>query len=195
MQTLSMSSTQACCPRLESQLHIHVTRVGHTCHNLCNPHHWTPGRFKIILMHRHTCKSLLTTFERAVEQLAGCLAKQAKSQQSRSKYNSHANTSGDRFKANISLFTQWHQVTPIVPPTGCGIRPVPNRNLLNMGRTKFTTSGAHDVIAITSPQKNNLCTEKLRDRAKTKSLDEVSLPLRKARFGCLFLGRDRGLWS
>ena len=34
-----------------------------------------------------------------------------------------------------------------------------------MGRTKFTTSGAHDVIAITSPQKNNLCTEELRDRA------------------------------
>ena len=33
------------------------------------------------------------------------------------------------------------------------------------GRTKFTTSGAHDVIAITSPQKNDLCTEVLRDRA------------------------------
>ena len=29
------------------------------------------------------------------------------------------------------------------------------------GRTKFTTSGAHDVIAITSPQKIDLCTEKL----------------------------------
>ena len=41
-----------------------------------------------------------------------------------------------------------------------------------MGRTKFTTSGAHDVIAITSPQKNDLCTEELRD---TKSLDKVSL--------------------
>ena len=24
---------------------------------------------------------------------------------------------------------QWHKVTPIAPPTGCGIRPVPNRNL------------------------------------------------------------------
>ena len=47
-----------------------------------------------------------------------------------------------------------------------------------MGRTKFTTSGAHDVIAITSLQKNDLCTEKLRD--KTKSLDEISLPLKKA---------------
>ena len=34
-----------------------------------------------------------------------------------------------------------------------------------MGRTKFTTSGAHDVIATTSPQKNDVCTEELRDRA------------------------------
>ena len=33
------------------------------------------------------------------------------------------------------------------------------------GRTKFTTSGAHDVTSITSPQKNDLCTEELRDRA------------------------------
>ena len=39
------------------------------------------------------------------------------------------------------------------------------------------TSDAHDVIAITSPQKNNLCTEELRDRAKL--LDEVGLPLTK----------------
>ena len=29
-------------------------------------------------MHWHTCKSLLNTLGRAVEQLAGCLAKQAK---------------------------------------------------------------------------------------------------------------------
>ena len=55
-----------------------------------------------------------------------------------------------------------------------------------LGRTKFTTSGAHDVIAITSPQKNDLCTEELRDRAQlAKSLDQVSLPLRNTRFGCL----------
>ena len=54
-----------------------------------------------------------------------------------------------------------------------------------LGRTTFTTSGAHDVIVITSPQKNDLCTEELRDKAK--SLDEVRLPLRKARFGCLFI--------
>ena len=34
------------------------------------------------------------------------------------------------------------------------------------GRTKFTTtSGAHDVISITSPQENDLCTEELRDGA------------------------------
>ena len=38
----------------------------------------TPGRFKIFLMHGHTCKSLLNTSGRAVEQLAGYLAKQAK---------------------------------------------------------------------------------------------------------------------
>ena len=100
-------------------LPIHVTRVGH---NLCNPHHWTPGRFKIILMHGHSCKSLLNTLGRAVEQLAGCLAKQAKSQQLRSKYMTVS-------KRVFPFSRQWHQVTPIAPPTGCGIRPVPNRNL------------------------------------------------------------------
>ena len=103
---------------------IHVTRVGH---NLCNPHHWTPGRFKIVLMHGHTCKFLLNTLGRAVEQLAGCLAKQAKSQQSRSKYMTAS-------KRDVSLFTAVAQVTPIAPPTGCGIRPVPNRNLFEFGR-------------------------------------------------------------
>ena len=30
--------------------------------------------------------------------------------------------------------------------------------------------GAHDVIAITSPQKNDLCTEELRDRAQVMKL-------------------------
>ena len=58
-----------------------------------------------------------------------------------------------------------------------------------MGRTKFTTSGAHDVIALTSPLKNDLCTEELRDKAT--SLDEVSLPRREAIFGCLFTSRMR----
>ena len=38
-------------------------------------------------MHLYTCKSLLNTLGRAVEQLAGCLAKQSESQQLRSKYN------------------------------------------------------------------------------------------------------------
>ena len=38
---------------------------------------------------------------------------------------------------------------------------------IRWGRTKFTTSGAHDVIAITSPQKNDLCTEELREFAKS----------------------------
>ena len=58
------------------------------------------------------------------------------------------------------------------------------------GRTKFTTS-AHDVIASTSPQKNDLCTEELQ-HDKAKSLDEVSLQLRKARFGCLFIRWRKG---
>ena len=66
---------------------------------------------------------------------------------------------------------------------------------MNFGaETKFergalSSQHAHDVIAITSPQKNDLCTEELRDRVK--SLDEVSLPLRKARFGCLFFRKRK----
>ena len=55
-----------------------------------------------------------------------------------------------------------------------------------MGCAKFTTSGAHDVIAITSLPKNDLCTEELRNIDRAKSLDEVSLTHRKARFCCLF---------
>ena len=48
------------------------------------------------------------------------------------------------------------------------------------GRAKLTTSGAHDVIAITSPQENDLCTEELQDSAQlVKSLDEVSHHLEK----------------
>ena len=103
------------------------TRVDH---NLCSPHELLAGL--TVLMNWHTCKSLLNTSGRAVEQLA------SKSQQSRSKYNSHANTSAkwifnemcDRFKTGVSLFTAVTQGTPIAPPTGCGIRPVPNRNLI-----------------------------------------------------------------
>ena len=42
---------------------------------------WTSAEFYVnlrILIHWHTCKSLLNTLGRAVEQLAVCLAKQAK---------------------------------------------------------------------------------------------------------------------
>ena len=34
-----------------------------------------------------------------------------------------------------------------------------------MGRTKLITSGAHDIIAVTSPQKNDLCTEEVGDKS------------------------------
>ena len=108
---------------------IHVTRGGH------NSHHWTPGRFKIVLMHGHTCESLLNTLGRAVEQLAGCLAKQAKSQQSRSKYMTVS-------KRVFPFSRQWHQVTPIAPPTGCGIRPVPNRNQFEMVQPYYSAKRA-----------------------------------------------------
>ena len=75
----------------------------------------------------------------------------------------------------MTYVRQAHPIVALLVPTP----------ILVWGVPKFTASGAHDVIAITSPQKNDLCTEELRDKAK--SLDEVSLPLRKARFGCLFI--------
>ena len=68
--------------------------------------------------------------------------------------------------------------------------PTPSHALCIKGCTKFTTSGAYDVIPITSSQKNDLCTEKLIDE-NLQTLDKVSLPHRKARF---FLGRERGIW-
>ena len=40
------------------------------------------------------------------------------------------------------------------------------RTKFEKGRTKFTTSGAHDVIEITSPYKNDLCTKELRDKSQ-----------------------------
>ena len=46
-----------------------------------------------------------------------------------------------------------------------------------MGRTKFTTSGAHDVIAITSLRKNDLCTEKLREKTNAPINGMPHLPL------------------
>ena len=60
----------------------------------------------------------------------GCLVKQAKSRQSRSKYMTVS-------KRVFPFSRQWHQVTPIAPPTGCGIRPVPNRNHRNTRRNNL----------------------------------------------------------
>ena len=57
----------------------------------------------------------------------------------------------------------------------------PSHALCIKGCTQFTTSGAHDVIAITSSQKNDLCTEELIDE-NLQTLDRVSLPHTKARF-------------
>ena len=94
-------------------------------------------------MNWHTCKSLLNTSGRAVEQFAGCLAKQAKvSTRGQSTTTMQISALSyeylirrcDRFKEGVSLFTAVMQVTPIAPPTGCGIRPVPNRNHLGMYR-------------------------------------------------------------
>ena len=82
----------------------------------------------------------------------------------------------------------------------CDQAPFPNfwggtwgqGQVLGKGRTKITTSGAHDVIPITSAQKNDLRTEELRDRAQlAKSLDSLM-----GQSGCcLYLGRERRLWS
>ena len=54
---------------------------------------------------------------------------------------------------NAMQLSHHHQVATNLLPRSQSLR----------GRTKFTTSGARDVIAITSPQKNDLCTEELRD--------------------------------
>ena len=53
------------------------------------------------------------------------------------------------------------------------------------GHTKFTC-GAHDIIAITSPQKNDLYIEAEELLYLYKTLEEVSLPLQNGRFGLLF---------
>ena len=63
------------------------TRVGH---NFCNSHGLLlsfMSTYELVLMHLYTCKSLRNILGRVVEQLAGCLTKQSKSQQLRSKYN------------------------------------------------------------------------------------------------------------
>ena len=65
-----------------------------------------------------------------------------------------------------------------------------------MGRTKFTTSGAHDVISITSPQKNDLCTESYEIEHKLLSHWTRSVyRLEELDSVVYFIGRERGLWS
>ena len=88
-------------------------------------------------MHWHTGKSLLNTLGRAVEQLVGCLAKQQKSavevkvqQPGECQREVALSIFNEMMSKRVySLFTAVHKATPIAPPTGCGIRPVPNRNL------------------------------------------------------------------
>ena len=41
---------------------------------------------------------------------------------------------------------------------------------MQLGHTKLTTSGAHDVTAIASLQKHDLCTEELQDMDTVKTI-------------------------
>ena len=67
---------------------------------------WTCAELYVnLLVLMHTCKSLLNTLGRAIEQLVGCLAKQCKSQQSRSEYNSHATPIGPPIEATHNQTT------------------------------------------------------------------------------------------
>ena len=52
----------------------------------------------------------------------------------------------------------------------------------------------HDVIATTSPQKNDLCTEELRDRALTMGTRSVYHLEKLERVVYFSLG-ERGLWN
>ena len=52
-------------------------------------------------MHWHTYKSLLNTLARAVEQLAGCLAKQAKGSRGQSTTNRQRQREGLKCSMNI----------------------------------------------------------------------------------------------
>ena len=63
---------------------------------------------------------------------------------------------------------------------------------MQLGHTKFTTSGAHDITAITSLQKHDFCTEELRDTdtAKTKLRSVYHLEKLDS-----VVSRERGLWS
>ena len=47
----------------------------------------------------------------------------------------------------LLIFTAVTQVTPIAPPTGCGIRPVPNRNL---GHSVRTSLNATPILSLTT---------------------------------------------
>ena len=103
---------------------------------------WTPAEFYVnlwVLMHCYTCKSLLNTL-RSTPRTIGCVPCQAsKSQQSRSKYNSHAKPVRSvkmsyeylmRCQTGCIPFICHHDiVTPIAPPTGCGFHPAPYATL------------------------------------------------------------------
>ena len=85
----------------------------------------------------YTCKSVLNTLGRVIEQLARCLAKQAKSSSwGQSTTVIKANSKVLKCLRNIWWhetvsplhMSLWHKITPIASPTRYGIRPVPNRN-------------------------------------------------------------------
>ena len=125
------NETQACHPRMESLKNFSIamctyTRVGH---NFCNPN-------GLLLSFMSTCEfwfigTLVNLFRKSCRTVGCVPGQESKSQQSRSKYNTHAKPAW-RVITNI-----WWDVghvssdviMPIAPPTGCGIRPAPNRNL------------------------------------------------------------------
>ena len=59
--------------------------------------------------------------------------------------------------------------------------------------TKFTTSGAHDVIVITSPQKNDLSPKS--NEIKPSHWTRSVYHLEKLDSVVYCLGRERELWS
>ena len=110
---------------------------------------WTPGRFNItlwVLMNWHACKSLLNTSRRAVEQLAGCLAKPGKSQQSRSKYDRLMRC--DCFKMGVSLFTtvtqgHAHSSTHRMRHSACTLTRMPVRSRGGGGTRGYENNESH----------------------------------------------------
>ena len=97
----------------------------------------------------------------------------------------------------LQVATILHCLNYFLPTRGCNSH-VCERCKFVKGLTKFT-SGAHDVIAITSPQKNDLCTEELQDRAQVMKLlshwTRSVYRLEELDSIVYFLGRERGLWS